>query len=71
MFENKELAEWLEDVVKQIVEKKCNSIAFVAKSNEGKTFTAYFKCGPCKKVEFASNMQINAMSEVIDVNKGG
>lgn len=69
LFENKELAEWLEDVVKHILEKNCDGIAFVAQSNDGETFTAYFNCGCCRKVEFASHMQIDSMREVIEANK--
>lgn len=71
VFENREMAEWLEDVVRHIIEKNAEGIAFVAQSNDGETFTAYFNCGPCRKVELASHMQIDAMREVIDANKGG
>lgn len=70
LFENTELAEWLEDVVRHILEKNCDGIAFVAQSKDGETFTAYFNCGCCRKVEFASHMQIDSMREVIDANKG-
>lgn len=69
-FKNKELAEWLENVVRHIMEKNCDGIAFVAQSNDGETLTAYFNCGPCRKVELASHVQIDAMREVIDANKG-
>ena len=69
-FKNKELAEWLEDVVRYIMEKNCDGIAFVAQSNDGKTFTAYFNCGPCRKVELASHVQIDGIREVIAANKG-
>lgn len=69
LFQNKDLAEWLEDVVKHIVEKNCDGIAFAAQSNDGETFTAYYNCGCCRKVEFASHMQIDSMREVIEANK--
>lgn len=70
LFENKELAEWLEDVVRHIAEKNCDGIAFVAQSNDGETFTAYYNCGCCRKVEFASHIQIDSMREVIEANSG-
>lgn len=70
LFDNKELTEWLEDVVKHIMEKNADGIAFVAQSDDGETFTAYYDAGPCRKVEFASHIQIDAMREVIDVNSG-
>lgn len=68
-LKNKDLAEWLEDVVRHIVEKNCDGIAFVAQSNDGETFTAYYNCGCCRKVEFAAHMQIDSMREVIEANK--
>ena len=70
LFDNKELTEWLEYVVKHIMEKNADRIAFVAQSDDGETFTAYYNAGPCRKVEFASHIQIDAMREVIDVNSG-
>ena len=70
LFDNKELTEWLEDVVKHIMEKNADRIAFVAQSDDGETFTAYYNAGPCRKVELASHIQIDAMREVIDVNSG-
>ena len=70
LFDNKELAEWLEYVVKHILEKNADGIAFVAQSVDGETFTAYYNVGPCRKVELASHIQIDAMREVIDVNSG-
>lgn len=68
-FENKELCEWLEDVVKHIIKKNADGIAFVAQSNDGETFTAYYNCGCCKKVEFAAHMQIDSMRDVIEANR--
>lgn len=68
-FENKDLAVWLEDVVRRILEKNADGIAFVAQSNDGETFTAYFNVGPCRKVELASHIQIDAMRDVINANK--
>lgn len=68
-LKNKDLAEWLEDVVRHIIEKDCNGIAFVAQSNDGETFTAYYNCGCCRKIEFASHMQVDSMRDVIEANK--
>lgn len=70
LFDNKELAEWLEDCVKHILEENADGIAFVAQSVDGETFTAYYNVGPWRKVELASHIQIDAMREVIDVNSG-
>ena len=69
VFENREMAEWLEDVVRHIIEKNADGIAFVAQSNDGETFTAYFNCGCCRKLEFASHLQIDSMREVVESNK--
>lgn len=69
MFENRDLAEWLEDVVRHILEKNADGVAFVMQSNDGETFTAYYNCGCCRKVEFASHLQIDSMREVIEANK--
>lgn len=68
-FEDKDLAEWLEDVVRHILEKKANGIAFVAQSDDGETFTAYYNCGCCRKVEFAAHMQIDSVREIIEANR--
>ena len=69
VFENREMAEWLEDVVRQKKKKNADGIAFVAQSNDGETFTAYFNCGCCRKLEFASHLQIDSMREVVEANK--
>lgn len=68
-FENKELAEWLEDVVKHILEKNADGIAFVAQSNDGETSTAYYHVGCCRKMELASHIQVDAMRDVIQANR--
>lgn len=69
LFENKDLVEWLEDVVKRILEKNADGIAFVAQSNDGETFTAYYNCGCCRKLEFASHLQVDSAREVIEANR--
>ena len=68
LFDNKELAEWLEDCVKHILEGNADGIAFVAQSVDGEKVTAYYNAGPCRKDEIASHIQIDGMREVIDVN---
>lgn len=68
-FENTSLAAWLEDVVRHIMEKNVDGIAFVAQSNDGETFTAYYNCGCCRKMEFASHIQVDSMREVIEINR--
>ena len=42
-FENMELAEWLEDAAKFLLESNPESIALAAKLPDGRTFTGYFK----------------------------
>ena len=68
-FEKTALTEWLEDVVKHIMEKNADGIAFVAQSDDGETFTAYYNCGCCRKVELASHIQMDEMRDVIEANR--
>lgn len=66
-FENKELAEWLENIVRHIMETNPKSIALVAQ--EDGTLTGYYNCGYCKKLEFASHIQMDSIREILDASK--
>lgn len=45
MFENKNLAAWLEDSVRHIMEDHMDGIAIVAESRDGVFFTSYYNVG--------------------------
>ena len=68
-FEDKALAAWLEDTVRKIMEEKADSVAFVAQLKDGVFCTAYFNAGPCRKMEFASHIQIDAVLEAMRYKK--
>jgi hypothetical protein len=68
-FENQELAEWLEDTVRKIMEEKADGIIFVAQMKDGGVLTSYFHAGPCRKVELASHIQIDAVLEAMKMKE--
>ena len=68
-FENQELAEWLEDTVRKIMEEKADGIIFVAQMKDGGVLTSYFHAGPCRKVEMASHIQIDAILEAMKMKE--
>lgn len=68
-FENKELAEWLESSVRQIMEGNVTSGVFVAKLKSGAVYTAYFHAGCCDKVELAAHIQADAMMDAIAASR--
>lgn len=68
MFENKNLAAWLEDSVRHIMEDNMDGIVIVAESRDGEFFTAYYNVGCCRKMEFASHIQIDAVHDVLEAN---
>ena len=68
-FEDQELASWLEDTVRKIMEEKADGVAFVAQLQNGTICTSYFRTGPCRKVEFASHIQIDAVLEAMRYKK--
>lgn len=68
-FENKELAEWLESSVRQIMEGNVTRGAFVAKLKNGSVYTAYFHAGCCDKVELAAHIQADAMFDAIAASR--
>lgn len=64
-FNNQELAAWLEDTVRKILEKNADGVVFVAQLPDGAALTSYYHAGPCRKVELASHIQIDAMLEAM------
>lgn len=68
MFENKNLVAWLEDAVRHIMEGGMDGIAIVAQNRDGELFTAYYNVGCCRKMEFASHIQIDAVHDVLEAN---
>lgn len=68
MFENKNLVAWLEDAVRHIMEGGMDGIAIVSQSRDGELFTAYYNVGCCRKMEFASHIQIDAVHDVLEAN---
>lgn len=68
-FENKELCEWLENVVRMIMEKNPESIGLVAKLPDGSIMTAYKNANALKKFELAADMQMDAMMDVNEANR--
>ena len=68
-FENQELAEWLEDTVRKIMEEKADGIIFGAQMKDGGVLTSYFHAGPCRKVELASHIQIDAVLEAMKMKE--
>ena len=68
MFENKDLCAWMEDAVRHIMEHDTDGIAIVAQSRDGVFFTSYYNVGCCRKMEFASHIQIDAVHDVLEAN---
>lgn len=68
-FENKQLTEWLEDTVRVLMSEKVVSGAFVAKLEDGVTYTAYFHARCCDKVELAAHIQADAMMDAIAASR--
>ena len=68
-FENKQLTEWLEDTVRVLMSEKVVSGAFVAKLEDGVTYTAYFHAGCCDKVELAAHIQADALMDAIAASR--
>lgn len=64
-FDNQELAAWLEDTVRKIMEQNADGVVFVAQLQDGSVLTSYYHAGPCRKVELASHIQIDAMLEAM------
>ena len=56
MFENKNLAAWLEDAVRHIMEDHMDGIAIVAENRDGVFFTSYYNVGCSRKMEFAAHI---------------
>lgn len=68
MFENKNLAAWLEDSVRHIMEDGMDGIAIVAENRDGVFFTSYYNVGCSRKMEFAAHIQIDAVHDVLGAN---
>ena len=68
MFENKNLAAWLEDSVRHIMEDHMDGIAIVAESRDGVFFKSYYNVGCSRKMEFASHIQVDAVHDVLEAN---
>lgn len=64
-FDNQELAAWLEDTVRKILEQNADGVVFVAQLQDGAVLTSYYHAGPCRKVELASHVQIDAVLEAM------
>ena len=54
--------------MRHIMENDTDGIAIVAKSGDGELFTAYYNVECCRKMEFASHMQIDAVHDVLEAN---
>ena len=66
LFSDNEFTEWLEDTVRYLYEKSPNGVAFVAQSDDGTTYCSYYNCGCCRKLEFASHIQLDAIRDVAE-----
>lgn len=51
--------------VRKILEKNADGVVFVAQLPDGAVLTSYYHAGPCRKVELASHIQIDAMLEAM------
>jgi hypothetical protein len=70
-FKKTALTEWLEDVVRVLMSENVVSGAFVAKLENGSTYTAYFHAGCCDKVELASHIQADAILDAATAKEEG
>lgn len=69
-FENQELAEWLEDGVREMFNRDPNAIAIVASLNDGTTLTGYYKADATQKALFAHQIYTDAVLDVVMNNAG-
>lgn len=69
-FENMELAEWLEDAARVLLENNPKYIALAARLPDGRTLTAYYKAGVNDKIASAGQIHADAMLDMIVNNAG-
>ena len=69
-FENMELAEWLEDAARVLLENNPKNIALAAKLPDGSTLTAYYNAGVGDKIAAAGQIHADAMLDMIVNNAG-
>lgn len=69
-FENMELAEFLEELVKLMFESRPECVSLAAKLPDGRMFTAYYNASVSDKVATAGQIHADAMLDMIFNNAG-
>lgn len=69
-FKNKEMAAWLEGAVRTMFEAEPNSIAVIARLQDGCTMTAYYHADAEQKAVFAHHITNDAVLDVVTNNIG-
>lgn len=67
---NSEYAEWMEELVKTVFEKKPRAMAFTALLDGEDVLTGYYNANARDKAVFAHNIQCDIIMDVIENNAG-
>lgn len=67
-FNGVPFADWLEDVVKTLIEEDAQNIAMAARLPDDRVFTAYYMCDAQDKAVMASNIQADITMDIIKAN---
>lgn len=65
-FENEGLAEWLEEVVRQLLENGTDYAVFTSKKADGEVILAAYNANPGQKLELAAQIQADAILDAIE-----
>ena len=65
-FENESLAEWLEEVVRQLLENGADYAVFASKRADGDVILAAYNTNPGQKLELAAQIQADAILDAIE-----
>lgn len=68
-FEDKELAKWLEQTARNLLENNARSAAVVAILPEGKVFSGYLRSKPAHVAMYMMCMQQDAIMEMFENNR--
>ena len=68
IYENKELASWLNELIRRIEDEEIKSMSVCAVMGDGSTATAFFKCNPADLFMMSGLLTQDAIMKTIEVN---
>lgn len=63
-----EYADWIKDMIRNLVEMSAKKICVCAINEEEEVLTGYWKCSPTDKAGFAHNISSDALLQVLEAN---